>query len=84
MAQLFATGIYTTIWTLPLKHRIACQRIWNEIKGSQNKTRCYFQAWGIYAPKALLDRLIHHCTPVAIMGDSYRARENKIKRALKA
>ena len=29
-------------------------------------------------------RLIHHCTPVVIMGDNYRARENKIKRALKA
>ena len=36
------------------------------------------------AASAALDRLIHLCTPVAIMGDSYRARENKIKRALKA
>ena len=34
------------------------------------------------AASAALDRLIHHRTPVAIMGDSYRARE--IKRALKA
>jgi len=35
------------------------------------------------AASAALDRLIHHCTPVAIMGDSYRARKNKLKRAMK-
>lgn len=29
---------------------------------------------------AILDRLLHHCTPVTIMGDSYRIREAKKKK----
>lgn len=33
---------------------------------------------------AILDRLLHHCTPVTIMGDSYRIREAKQKKALAA
>lgn len=35
------------------------------------------------AASAALDRLIHHCTPAAIMDGSYRARKNKLKRAMK-
>lgn len=35
---------------------------------------------------AILDRLLHHCTPVTIMSDSYRIRggEAKKKKALAA
>lgn len=33
---------------------------------------------------AILDRLLHHCTPVTIMGDGYRIREAKKKKALAA
>lgn len=33
---------------------------------------------------AILDRLLHHCTPMTIMGDSYRIREAKKKKALAA
>lgn len=31
---------------------------------------------------AILDRLLHHCTPVTIMGDSYRLREAKKNKLL--
>lgn len=33
---------------------------------------------------AILDRLLHHCTPVTIMGDSYRIRKAKKKKVLAA
>lgn len=43
--------------------------------------------WGVIfgdptVATAILDRLLHHCTPVTIMGDSYRLREAKKNKLL--
>lgn len=44
--------------------------------------------WGVIfgdptVATAILDRLLHHCTPVTIMGDSYRLKEAKKAKLLK-
>lgn len=43
--------------------------------------------WGVIfrdppVATAILDRLLHHCIPVTIMGDSYRLREAKKNKLL--
>ena len=43
--------------------------------------------WGLIfgdaaAATAVLDRLLHHCTPVTILGDSYRLRSSRLRQAL--
>ena len=44
--------------------------------------------WGVIfgdptVATAILDRLLHHCTPVTIMGDSYRLKQAKKNKLLK-
>ena len=43
--------------------------------------------WGLVlgdpmAATAIIDRLMHHCTAIAINGDSYRLKEHKLKNCL--
>ena len=43
--------------------------------------------WGLVlgdpmAATAIIDRLMHHCTAIAINGDSYRLKEHKLNKLL--
>ncbi len=68
-----------------LLFQIICWRY--ELKSTVITTNRPISEWGLIlgdpmAATAIIDRLMHHCTPIAINGDSYRLKEHKLKKLL--
>ena len=65
--------------------QIICRRY--ETKSIIITTNRPVSEWGLVlgdpmAATAIIDRLMHHCTPIAINGDSYRLKEHKLRKLL--
>lgn len=75
----------TTPETAQLMFQLICKRY--ESKSTIITSNRPVTDWGLVfgdptLATAILDRLLHHCTPVTITGESYRVRENIKKRLL--
>ena len=65
--------------------QIICRRY--ETKSIIITTNRPVSEWGLVlgdpmAATAIIDRLMHHCTPIAINGDSYRLKQHKLRKLL--
>lgn len=68
-----------------LLFQIICWRY--ETKSTIITTNRPISEWGLVlgdpmAATAIIDRIMHHCTAIAINGDSYRLKEHKLKKLL--